>query len=60
MLTQIAFGFHGYQTNKSVTSRTQQALSIATMEISNHDNRGVTQSLTQLLMSRVFYEVDIR
>jgi len=31
MLTQIAFGIHGNQTNKSTTSRTHQALSIVTL-----------------------------
>ena len=52
MLTQIAFGFHGNQTNKSMTSRTHQGLSIVTMATGG-------DSITHTNTPRVFFEVDI-
>ena len=52
MLTQIAFGFHGNQTNKFMTSRTHQALSIVTMATGG-------DSITHTITPRVFYAVDI-
>jgi hypothetical protein len=52
MLTQIAFGFHDNQTNKSMTSRKHQALSIVTMATGG-------DSVTHPITPRVFYEVDI-
>jgi len=52
MLTQIVFGFHGNQTNKSMTSRTHQALSVITMATGG-------DSITHTITPGVFYEVDI-